>query len=333
MWFWFSPFIFLFFIWAAYLFQIKSPAEDVQISQARESFQLQTQLDKVAANLGMTKREMLAIRIPAYDFWKGFGMQTFHAMFQDVWKKKEDFQFLNGDYSRRGWRSYFAWTFLLKSTISSILLLLLLVCFGAWRSLSRSFSPNLTAFCLSVPPLVLFIICSLGTINIGHRYILPIYPFLAMGVGFLATQKVKWVRYSVFGLLLAHIASSSAAWPNHLGYFNELSRNGFYLSDSNIDWGQDVLYLQKDLESPTVKASAISGAFFGLTQPSDLGIKLPSIPAQIDSLKQGPNTIYLSVDHYLTRSSVYPNGPYPWLSSLKPTRRIGSSILVFEIEK
>jgi hypothetical protein len=55
--------------------------------------------------------------------------------------------------------------------------------------------------------------------------------------------------------------------------------------------------------------------------------------AKFDSLKQGPNTIYLSVDHYLTRSSVYPNGPYPWLSSLKPTRRIGSSILVFEIEK
>jgi len=336
-----SPFILLFMIWAIYLFQMKSGSEDAQIGMGRDSVKIQAGIGKFAANLGTTKEQLMHIKIPAYDFLKGFGMQTLHAMFQDVWKDKVPPQYLMGAYAPRGWRSYFFWTFLLKSTIPTIALLGLIAFFAvastaarASRLVSKPLLPDVVATCLAISPIVLFIVCSLGTINIGHRYILPVYPFLAMGAGFLIVQKRTWLRYTVIGLLLVHICSSCAAWPHHLSYFNELSRSRYYLVDSNIDWGQDLLYAKSDLSSPRVMATTAWGDLYSLVELSDLGIALPPIPDKgMEALHSGVNTVYLSVNYYLNRDSVHPQGAYVWLNDVQPTRKVGTSILVFEISK
>lgn len=344
-----SPFILLFMIWATYLFQVKSGSEDANIVVWKDNRMIQAELDKLAVSWSTTKSDLLATQLPAFDFWKGFGLQTFHALFQDLWKKQESYQYLNGEYSRRGWRTYFVWTFLYKSTLSSIALLALLTFLAVkgWGAKSRlslvSFKnllglatspPDAVAACLIISPLVLFIACSMGTINIGHRYILPIYPFLAMGAGYLMLRKERWLKYTVVSLLLAHMSSSCAVWPHHLAYFNELSRSQHHLADSNIDWGQDLLYLKTDLATPRVRATAVWGDISSLVKTSDLGMVLPPIPkAGLDSLRPGVNTVYLSVNHYLNRSGVYPQGIYPWLDAVQPVRRVGRSILVFEISQ
>ena len=335
--FWLSPALLLFLTFAVYLFQMKSPANDAQISMARDSVKIQAQLDKIAGDLGTTRTQMLSVQIPAYDFWKGFGMQVFHAMFQDVWEKKESFQYLNGDYSRRGWRTYFCWTFLLKSTISSILLLVMVLFFWGNSLIKKRAESNhrlsITAACLCLPPLLLFIACSLGTINIGHRYILPIYPFLAMGIGYLTTLVSPKLQRIVLILIVLHIISSLSAWPHHLTYFNELSRRGYHLADSNIDWGQDMLFLKRDLETPRVQETKIWGDCFGVVQPINFGIELNTIPTESrEQLGSGKHTIYLSIHRYLNKSSVHPKGLYPWLNAYEPTRKVGSSILVYEID-
>lgn len=332
--FWFTPFFMLFIMWGSYLFQMKSGSEDPQVTRSRGNIKTEAELDKLAGSLGTTREHLLSIKVPAYDFWKGFGMQTFHAMFQDLWRKKEAFQYLDGEYADRGWRTYFFWTFLYKSTIPTVILLLVTGFFWAKRQIPTPRSPDPTATCLMISPLVLFILCSLGTINIGHRYILPVYPFLAMGVGYLAARTNGWAKKAVFALILVHIGSSAAVWPHHLAYFNELSRGRFHLADSNIDWGQDLIFLKKDLASPTVAGANVCGDIFGLAKPADLGISLPAIPKNWpDSLPTGINTVYFSVNNYLNRSAVNPEGPHPWLCKMQPTRTVGRSILVFEIKK
>ncbi len=332
--FWLAPLILGLMIWGSYLFQVKSVGEDAQLLNARNSVKVQGQLDEIAATIGMTKARMLSTKIPAYDFWKGLGRQTFHAMFQDKWQNKAGFQFLNGEYSRRGWRTYFGWTFLLKSTIPTVILLLLLAFFAVRDWVAGRRAPGKLATCLALSPVILFAMISMGTINIGHRYLLPVYPFLAMGVGFLAMYFGKRMKWAVFVLLFAHILSSCAIWPHHLSYFNELSRDRFRLVDSNIDWGQDLLFLQKDLAAAPVRATAVCGEIFSLATPSDFGMPLPPIPIEgLDSLPAGPNTVYLSINHYLNRSITYPEGPFPWLNAIEPARKVGSSILVFEINK
>jgi hypothetical protein len=59
-------------------------------------------------------------------------------------------------------------------------------------------------------------------------------------------------RALVAGALLWSVTSSLAVYPHSLSYFNELAggpRNGWkHLNFSNIDWGQDLLFLQEWLE-------------------------------------------------------------------------------------
>ncbi len=334
--FWWSPVIFSVLIFATYGFQLKSPSEDTQIVKARDKEKIQAQLDQYAAKLGTTREKMLGVSIPAYDFLKGFGMQVFHAMFQDMWERKENFQYLDGQYQRRGWRTYFFWSFLYKSTLATIALVVLLkIMLWVQRRRERASGQpvSIMAVSLLVPPVLLFLACSLGTINIGHRYILPVYAFLAIGIGYLVTLPYKWIKPAVAAALVLHVASSLAVWPHHLSYFNELSRSRYYLADSNIDWGQDLLFLKKDREeqAATGQITGFWGDCFGVVKPANLGIELAPIPANREALGTGRHLIYLSVHRFLNRSSVHPEGLYPWLNTLQPVRKVGTSILVYDI--
>lgn len=326
-----SPFILLFMIAAAYLFQVKSAGEDYQVSRPRLDIPIKDKINEQSQRFGLSGEQVLNAKIPLYDFWKGFGMQIFHAMFQDKWRKNDTYQYLLGKYADRGWRTYFTWTFLLKSTLSSIIFACLLLFFLGKKVYKKAFLLNATKVSLLISPIFFFIICSMGTINIGHRYLLPIYPFLALGIGYLTTQSNrKLVNISLF-LLIFHVGSSLSAYPFYLSYFNEFSRGGHYLSDSNIDWGQDLLFLKEDLKKID-KNTKVYGDLSGIVKPEHLGFSIVKIPP-FDSLSTGKHRIYYSINRFLNRSQVYPDGIHPWLNQYQPNDKIGSSILVYDIEK
>jgi 4-amino-4-deoxy-L-arabinose transferase-like glycosyltransferase len=330
--FFWSPLIFLIMVSTAYLFQAKSAGEDYQVNKPKLNISIKDNINTYSQRYGLSGEQVLAAKIPLYDFWKGFGMQIFHAMFQDKWGKKDTYQYLRGEYSDRGWRSYFAWSFLLKSTISTILASFLLIFFSSKHLIRQNFSLSIIGICLAISPIVFFVACSMGTINIGHRYLLPIYPFIALSVGYLAVNVNRKFTYFALILLLFHIGSSLQAYPHHLSYFNEFSRGNYYLTDSNIDWGQDLLFVQKDLNRKEVQATKTWGNLSGIVYPENLGFSLPMIPS-VDTLSSGHHTIYYSVNRYLNRSEAYPDGIYPWLMQYTPTRKVGTSVLVYEILK
>jgi hypothetical protein len=80
----------------------------------------------------------------------------------------------------------------------------------------------------------------------------------------------------VSALLLAwSVASSLAIYPHSLSYFNELAggpKNGAnHLLNSNIDWGQDLLFLEKWAQEHA-GGQPVYTAFYNLYNPFDLEI-------------------------------------------------------------
>lgn len=155
--------------------------------------------------------------------------------------------YLHGRVSRHGFWQYFLVALAIKTPLGTLALLAL----AAWLLASgRLRAPAAEAYLL-VPALFLLVYLSLALgLQIGLRYFLPGLPFL-----FVLTSRVAAWRppVSPFGALVGVLAawtaaSSLAAHPRYIPYFNELiggSANGYrWLADSNLDWGQDGAYMR-----------------------------------------------------------------------------------------
>ncbi len=87
-----------------------------------------------------------------------------------------------------------------------------------------------------------------SNLDIGLRHIFPVYPFLFIFVGVVAagafSHRPKTTAWIVSLLFLGLLAETLAAYPDYIPFFNIAaggSRGGInLLTDSNIDWGQDL---------------------------------------------------------------------------------------------
>ena len=157
---------------------------------------------------------------------------------------KNGFQsYLLGVHSNKGWWYYFIVAFFIKTPIATLLLFFLT--FGITVKGLRKYREEIIF--LILPPLLLFTYMSLfNRIDIGLRYVLPIYPFMMILIGKTATliqRKNIMAQLVLAGILIWYVAASFWIYPDYLAYFNESIGgpiNGSkYLIDSNLDWGQD----------------------------------------------------------------------------------------------
>lgn len=101
---------------------------------------------------------------------------------------------------------------------------------------------------------VYWVLAIRSTVNIGHRHILPTYPFLFILAGGAVAWWRSWrpMRWVVLALTVAFAAASLWIWPDYLAYFNRLaggpSRGYRHLVDSSLDWGQDLPALRRHLK-------------------------------------------------------------------------------------
>ncbi len=175
--------------------------------------------------------------------------------------------YLFGKVYAHGIPYYFPAAFVVKSTIGFMLLLLA----AAFAVLSKSLSGWQRLSFLVVPPLVYLLIAIDTGLNIGARHILPMYPFLAVLIGGAAVA--LWQRKQVWGyvtlLLLAwHVVSATRSAPNYIAYSNEFfggpANTYKYLTDSNTDWGQQLVSVKRYLDQ-----HGIHDCWFGyFVQPS-----------------------------------------------------------------
>jgi len=145
---------------------------------------------------------------------------------------------------------YFPMALLIKSTLPFLLLLGMTIVFAFRRSWRRR---REIAF-LTIPPGFLFLLCSSSSLGIGYRHLLPILPPLYILIGgcaaFLVSERPK-LAYVFGALLLWQAVTTEAARPGLLAYANEAwggpAKTHLYLSDSNVDWGQQLKYVKQYL--------------------------------------------------------------------------------------
>jgi hypothetical protein len=142
--------------------------------------------------------------------------------------------YLLGHVSSNGFWYFFLVAFAVKTPLAMIVLLIA----AAARGKLDEPAAIAAAFFLVTMPV---------HINIGLRHLLPVVPFVAMlaaaGAGHLARRRAGLV---IATLLVAwHLGSTSWAHPNYLSYFNEIAAHSpdYFLVDSDLDWGQDILAL------------------------------------------------------------------------------------------
>jgi 4-amino-4-deoxy-L-arabinose transferase-like glycosyltransferase len=236
---------------------------------------------------------------------------------------------------------YFPAAFLIKSTLGFLALVLLLPVTLRQKERRREI------LFLLIPPVLYFVVAARSDFNIGVRHILPVYPFLivlaAFGACQLARRSRKWA-YALALLFLFHVASSVHAFPNYLAYSNELwggPENTYkYLTDSNVDWAQQLKSTRKYLDEHGIKNCWFD--YFGrgiVVDPIYYGIICKPLPDFIDFTPMGniptriSGTILISATE-LSGELWGPGelNPYTQFQRLRPDAIIDDGVLVFHGE-
>jgi hypothetical protein len=188
--------------------------------------------------------------------------------------------FLNGELSGEGFRSFFAWSFVLKTPLPLLVLLVMSTLAARRAPLDR-----LDAWFLWLPVGVYAAVSVGAALNIGHRHLLPAYPFLLVAAGRVA-QGVAFRSprgLAAAGLAAASVASTLAVHPHELAYFNEAAggpaRGYRHLVDSSLDWGQDLGRLGDWCRANGV--THLKLAYFGTADPAHHGVPAELLPGQM----------------------------------------------------
>jgi 4-amino-4-deoxy-L-arabinose transferase-like glycosyltransferase len=158
---------------------------------------------------------------------------------------------LLGMYSEKGWWYYFPVAFALKTTLP--FLLLSVGAFG-WATFEFVRHRDRRFFWLLLPIMIYMVFVLFSHIDIGVRYLLPMFPFLIiLGAYLLDTLWRKRSRLGGLVVVLALVwmgVEAIRAFPNHISYMNQLASRAphwWYLSDSNVEWGDDLRDLARYL--------------------------------------------------------------------------------------
>lgn len=256
-------------------------------------------------------------------------------------------QFLLGSFSLTGWWYYYPVAFLLKTPVPVILLFIGSILYAASISPKCRRSPDpgekrhfshLLGVSLFI--FLFFTVSCTSKLNIGIRYILPVYPFVIV---FIAISVSRFYRslakpgiapyIPLLALVAWTVVSGAAAHPSYLSYFNEIVRSEVdkdrYLIDSNLDWGQDLKRLAIWVGKNRVPEIHI--AYFGGGEPAYyLGSKAVPFPPE---RRKG----YYAISRHIYRTSSFFRDSLRedfegFFRNARHVTTIGGSIYVFEME-
>jgi len=268
--------------------------------------------------------------------------------------------FLLGEVTNQSFFWYFPVAFVTKETLGFLVLLLLALVLGFWKNAFylaglikkgfkkifqilvknfwNYFEKNLFLFSILTFILLYLLVTFRGNLNIGIRHLIPIIPmiYILVALEIIIWSKNKWPRIAfICALSLWIVGSYMLAYPSYLAYFNEAGggiNNGYkILTDSNLDWGQDLKRLTKWVDEN--KIATLKVDYFGGGEP-EYYLKEKY---QRWTSRFGPTKGWIAVSAtYLQNSRWYHltlgEPDYDWLRSRKPDAIIGGSILVYNVK-
>jgi hypothetical protein len=237
--------------------------------------------------------------------------------------------YLRGEEWLTGFRSYFFQAFLFKTPIATIAAILSAL-FVAFRTRRRE------PFLL-VPAALYLIVAVTAHVDLGIRHLLPMYPFLYILCGILGARFFVAAAAAALSCLVV-FAPFNPMWGRHLSYFNELAGgpvNGWkILSDSNVDWGQDLPRLHDWLAAHGGTDQTISLAYFGTADPHYYGIRYADLIKGAPLVR--PGYLAISVTRYSgAASEFFKTREWQELVESNHARlvgRAGYSIVIFEVK-
>jgi hypothetical protein len=196
---------------------------------------------------------------------------------------------------------------------------------------------------------IMTLVSSQTGFSIHSRYIIPALPFLFIWIGKAARvfEATVWKKApSVRNRLVSGAVALSFAWslgsslfyyPHSLSYFNELVNGPLggpkHLLNSNIDWGQDLLYLRDWLIAhPDVKLTGL--AYWGAYPANLVGIPAtpmppyaaPKEPATANETGPLPGWFAISVNEIYGQSK-----QFRYFLQFRPVAMAGYSIYIYHI--
>jgi 4-amino-4-deoxy-L-arabinose transferase-like glycosyltransferase len=185
--------------------------------------------------------------------------------------------YLRGEFRADGWWYYYIYAATIKVPVGSWLLFLLAL--GTPLLVTQRWPAWHNTTIVVVPAIVLVVLVSLQTGRMSNfRFALPVLPFLfifASRSARLVELHSPWLNALSVAALTWSIASSVWIYPHSLSYFNEMAggphRGAAHLLGSNVDWGQDVLFLQ-DWISQHPDAKPLYLSYYGACDPKYIGL-------------------------------------------------------------
>jgi hypothetical protein len=249
--------------------------------------------------------------------------------------------FFLGEVSHTGWWNYFLIAFLIKTPLGT--LILIFASLILWRAGTRL--ERREAIFLLTPVIVVFVALSQSKVNIGLRHLLPVYPFLFVLASRLAALhfRRRWTAlFLIAAPLLFTAISALRIAPHQLAYFNELiggPDQGYrYLSDSNLDWGQDLEGVKTYMEKENLAVIYLS--YFGTAPPAYYGIRYQYVPGSWplkwpppdDRVPDTAPRKILAISVYNLQDVANPYDPlFRWLWTRQPVAKIGYSIFIYDL--
>jgi hypothetical protein len=123
----------------------------------------------------------------------------------------------------------------------------------------------------ATPPVVYIVLASLSSLQLGVRLVLPALPFglLWAGAGLVSLANQRLALGAAFAATLLVLIPVVRVFPHCLSFFNVWvggAANGIhYLSDSNLDWGQDLRELERYRRNAGIERITLS--YFGMDNP------------------------------------------------------------------
>lgn len=254
-----------------------------------------------------------------------------------------DTSYFFGHVYRHGSWLYFPAAFAIKSTLPFLLLFAAAI---LWILTGRMKQHRELLF-LTVPPALYIAIAMHSQMNIGFRHLLPIFAFLyiltAAVAAYLIHRNSRWL-FAVGALFLWQVVTSTRVAPAYMAYGNEAwggpSAVHNYLSDANVDWGQQLKATKLYLDEHNIKdcwfAYFVDGVvdldYYGIhckRLPTTEGLWWLNLPMNVPSQIDGPVLISDS-DLAGIEFGQGALNPYDQFRHVKPTAVIQYGIYVFD---
>ncbi|NTU63500.1 MAG: hypothetical protein HGB05_08865 [Chloroflexi bacterium] len=283
--------------------------------------------------------------MPAPGFWREW--QSAQYYLAQPWAN-----YLLGETSTTGWWYYFPIALAVKTPLPMLLLFAAAVLCTfiqrAWR----------TDAIFLLPSLLLFSSLLVNPNNLGYRYLLPILPLIIVYVSglwprtiahsLLRSFPLSLTRLALLVLLAWNVIGTLRIYPYYLTYFNEFAGGPdggrYILSDSNIDWGQDMVGLKNYVERHDIDPLRVKLSYFGIAHPTAYGLATQALPpvrtAMHDQgawwlktyypLDPPPGKYAISVANLMGGIWI-DRGAYAFFRDRRPDTTIGNSIYLYTI--